>query len=56
MIDRIRPGAVWLERDIGPVKVPQASSDLAQPGWSIYIVVGRANETWHVVDVGNVDA
>jgi hypothetical protein len=37
-----------------PVKVPKAASDIAQPGWSINIVLGRANETWHVVEVGNV--
>jgi hypothetical protein len=54
MIDRVEPGALWFEGTIGPVKVPKAASDLAQPGWSINIVLGRANETWHVVEVGNV--
>ena len=54
MIDRVEPGALWLEGEIGPVKVPKAASDIAQRGWSISIVLGRANETWHVVEVGNV--
>ena len=53
-IDRVEPGALWFERAIGPVKVPKAASDIAHPGWSINIVLGRANETWHVVEVGNV--
>jgi hypothetical protein len=54
MIDRVEPGALWLEGEIGPVKVPTAASDIAQPGWSINIVLGRASETWQVVEVGNV--
>jgi hypothetical protein len=54
MIDRVEHGALWFEGEIGPVKVPKAASDIAQPGWSINIVLGRANETWHVVEVGNV--
>jgi hypothetical protein len=54
LIDRVEPGALWFEGEMGPVKVPKAASGLAQPGWSINIVLGRANETWHVVEVGNV--
>ena len=54
MIERVEPGALWFEGEIGPVKVPKTASDIAQPGWSINIVLGRANETWHVVEVGNV--
>lgn len=54
MIDRVESGALWFEGEIGPVKVPTAASDIAQPGWSINIVLGRANETWQVVEVGNV--
>ena len=54
MIDRVEPGALWFEGEIGPVKVPKAASDIAQPGWSINIVLGRTNKTWHVVEVGNV--
>jgi hypothetical protein len=54
MIDRVEPGALWFEGTIGPVKVPKAAFDIAQSGWSINIVLGRANKTWHVVEVGNV--
>ena len=54
MIDRVEPGALWFEGEIGPVSVPKAASDIAQPGWSINIVLGRTNKTWHVVEVGNV--
>jgi hypothetical protein len=54
MIDRVEPGALWFEGEIGPVKVPKAAFDIAQPSWSVNIVLGRANETWHVVEVGNV--
>lgn len=54
MIDRVEPGALWFEGEIGPVLVTKAASDIAQPGWSINIVLGRANKTWHVVEVGNV--
>lgn len=54
MIGRVGPGALWFEGGIGPVKVPNAASDIAQPGWSVNIVLGRAGKRWHVLEVGNV--
>ncbi len=54
MIERVDPGALWFEGEIGPVKVAKAASDLAQPGWSVNIVLGRADDTWHLLEVGNV--
>lgn len=54
MIDRVEAGALWFEGEIGPVKVPRAASDIAQPGWSTNLVLGRVNETWHVVEADNV--
>jgi len=54
MIDRVELGVLWFEGGIGPVKVPKAASDIAQPGWSVNIVLGRAGKTWHVIEVGNV--
>jgi hypothetical protein len=50
----VEPGALWFEGEIGPVPVTKAASGVAQPGWSINIVLGRANKIWHVVEVGNV--
>jgi hypothetical protein len=43
MIDRIEPGALWFEGDIGPVKVPKAASEIAQPGWSVNVVLARVS-------------
>lgn len=54
MIERIEPGKLWFEGGIGPVKVPKAASDIAQVGWSVNIVLGRAGSTWHILEVGNV--
>ncbi len=35
MIERVHPCTLWFEGHIGPVKVPKAASDVAQPGWSV---------------------
>jgi hypothetical protein len=53
-IDRVEPGALWFEGGIGPVKVAKAASDIAQPNWSVNIVLARAKNVWHVLEVGNV--
>ena len=50
MIERVGPGALWFEGESGPVKVPEAASDLAQPGWSVNIVIARAGDTWQVLE------
>lgn len=54
MIERVVPGELWFEGEIGPVRVASAISDIAQPGWSVNIVLGRAGGAWHVLEVGNV--
>lgn len=54
MIDRVEPGVLWFEGGIGPVKVAKAVSDIAQPSWSVNIVLGRAGNVWHLLEVGNV--
>ena len=54
MIARVEPGVLWFEDGIGPVKVPKTASDLAQPGWSVNVVLGRADDAWEVLEVGNV--
>jgi len=56
-ISSVEPGELWFEGDdgeIGPLEVGRAISRLAQPGWSINIVVGRVRGRWQVVEVGNV--
>ncbi|MGH8971844.1 MAG: DUF7713 domain-containing protein [Acidimicrobiia bacterium] len=54
MIERVEPGQLWFEGSIGPVAVPNTASALAQPGWSVNIVLGRQGNTWHIIEVGNV--
>lgn len=54
MIERVEPGALSFEGDIGPVEVPKAASGIAQLGWSVDIVLGRAGKTWDVLEMGNV--
>lgn len=53
-IDRVEPGALWFEGRIGPVAIPTEAGELARPGWSVNIVLGRKDGTWHVLEVGNV--
>jgi len=56
-ISRVEPGELWFEGDegeLGPLEVGRAISRLAQPGWSINLVMGRIRGRWHVVEVGSV--
>ncbi len=56
-ISMVEPSELWFEGEegeIGPVEVGRAISRLAQPGWSINIVMGRIRGRWQVVEVGNV--
>lgn len=53
-IDRVEPRALWFEGNIGPLEVPKAVSDLAQVGWSVNVVLARAQGRWQLVEVGNV--
>jgi hypothetical protein len=54
IISRVEPGRLWFEEDIGPVKVPKAATDLAQPGWTVSVALGRVRGQWRIVQVGNV--
>ena len=54
MVERVEPGQLWFEGGVGPVAVPTAATNLAQPGWSINVVLARTGATWHLVEVGNV--
>lgn len=40
-IERVEPGALWLTGDVGPLKVTKEASSLAQPGWSVYLVLAN---------------
>lgn len=53
-IERVEPGALWLSGEVGPVKVGKEASSLAQPGWSVYLVLGRVARGWKVLESGNV--
>ena len=53
-IERVEPTALWFEGGIGPVPVQAAAAKLAQPGWSINVVLGRKAGKWHILEVGNV--
>jgi hypothetical protein len=53
-IERVEPGLLWLEQEVGPLEVPEAASDIAEPGWWIDVVAMRLGGTWHLGEVGNV--
>jgi hypothetical protein len=53
-IERVEPGELWFDGGIGPVRVPKAASDLAQPGWSASITLAKVAGRWRVVEIGNV--
>ena len=54
MIERVEPGKLWFEGDIGPVGVPPAVSAAARVGWSVNLVLGRARSKWQIIEVGGV--
>jgi hypothetical protein len=54
LISRVEPGALWFEGGIGPVKVPNEASELAEVGWSVNLVLGRTSRGWQIVEVGSV--
>jgi hypothetical protein len=53
-IERVQPGALWFADGIGPVAVPTRASELAEPGWSVTVVLGRSGDRWQLLEVGNV--
>lgn len=54
VIERVAPGRIWFIDGVGPIKVPEAASAVARPGWTINLVLGRRGATWEVLEVGNV--
>jgi hypothetical protein len=53
-IERVEPGVLWLEHEVGPIAVPEAASDIAEPGWWVNVVAIRLGGTWYLGEVGNV--
>ena len=53
-IERVEPGVLWLEHDVGPIAVPEAASDIAEEGWWVNAVAIRLEGTWYLGEVGNV--
>jgi len=54
VIERVAPGRLGFLDGVGPVKVPEAASALARPGWTINLVLGRRGPAWEILEVGNV--
>jgi hypothetical protein len=54
VIERVAPGRLWFLDGVGPIKVPEAASAVARPGWTVNLVLGRRGSTWEVLEVGNV--
>ena len=53
-ITDVEPGCIWFEDGVGPFEVPRAASDLARPGWSMFVTAARAGQKWHLLEVGFV--
>lgn len=50
----VQPGKIWFTNHVGPISVPQKASDLARPGWSVFVTAARINKRWHLLEVGVV--
>lgn len=53
-ITDVEPGRIWFEDGVGPIEVPRAASDLAQPGWSLFVTAARTGGRWNLLEVGFV--
>ena len=53
-ITEVEPGRIWFEGGVGPIAVPRAASDLAQPGWSLLVTAARHGGRWHLLEIGFV--
>jgi len=60
IISKVEDDKLWLEsfleenKEIGPVKVSKKISSLAQIGWSVYLVLGKSDGSWFIIESGNV--
>ena len=53
-ITDVEPGRIWLDGGVGPIDVPRAASDLAKPGWSLFVTAARSGGRWHLLELGAV--
>jgi len=53
-ITDVEPGRIWFEGGVGPIGVPRKASDLARPGWSLFITAARSADAWHLLEAGFV--
>ncbi|TVS87770.1 hypothetical protein [Mycobacterium helveticum] len=53
-IVEVGPGKIWFENGVGPIAVPRKASDLARPGWSVFVTAARIAKRWHLLEVGVV--
>ena len=53
-IVRVEPGRIWFEGGVGPIAVPTKASDLAQPGWSLFVTAARHGSRWYLLENGFV--
>ena len=53
-VSEVEPGRIWFEGGIGPIAVPRQASDLARPGWSVFVTAARTAGAWHLLEVGFV--
>lgn len=53
-ITAVKPGRIWFERGVGPIEVPQAASDLARPGWELFLAAVRLGRRWRLLETGPV--
>ena len=51
-IERVEPGGLWFEGGIGPVRVSNKASDLAEVGWGVNLVLARPRGEWRIVELG----
>jgi hypothetical protein len=53
-IVRVESGRIWFERGVGPIAVPKEASDLAQPGWSLFVTAAKHRGRWYLLENGFV--
>jgi hypothetical protein len=52
MIEKVESGVLGFEGSVGPVKVPSAASQRAEPGWSMNVASVRTGTVGRIVEVG----
>lgn len=53
-ITRVEPGRLWLEGDVGPIKVPLKLSQLAVVGWTVNVEAEKRGGEWIIIETGFV--